>query len=479
MHDGSRAGPDEQVPRPAVDGRRFARGHPGSIGKSRAAAVMFGGLLAAVLLWGTEATLALLRPDPLLRARARAQAAGRVVDLRPRSEVVETLRRAGIDAVPRIVPASLLVPDPAGELRSRLASGVEELLPLAGIGSRTTVLCAEAGPYAVFESDPHGLRNAPEIWTRRPIELALVGDSFTLGECVGDDETIVAALRQRWPATVNLGYTGHSPLLELAALAEYGPGLAPRTTLWLYFENDLSWFDLERSAKSPLLMRYLEPDFTQGLVSRRSEIDTQLLGLLARDFAGAEDLRADEHAIVPPRPAFAGLRSVVDLERLRRVLGRLRPRSGVEVAPARFELFEAILARARALTSQWGGALVVVYLPGVWQFDPFAGIPGWAGPHVRDAIREAALRQRLPFIDVSQAFAAHADPLSLYAYPGQSDLAGAPHMNGAGYAWSAAVIADVLSDVLSDRGADRPSEAADAADSDAPPSTRRSQISRQ
>lgn len=475
MQDGSEAGPDEQEPRPAVGGGPIARRRAGSIGHSPWAAALFGGLLAVVLLWGTEATLALLRPDPFLRARARAQAAGRVVDLRPRSEVVESLRRAGIDAVPRIVPASLLVPDPAGELHSRLASRGEELLPLAGIGSRTTVLCAEAGPYAVFESDPHGLRNPPEMWTRRPIELALVGDSFALGECVGDDETIAAALRRRWPATVNLGYTGHSPLLELAALVEYGPGLAPGTTLWLYFENDLSWFDLERSAKSPLLMRYLEPGFTQDLSSRRAEIDAQLLGLVAQDFAGAEDLRADEHAIVPARSTFAELRSVVDLERLRRLLGRLRPRSGVEAAPARFELFEAILERARALTSGWGGALVVVYLPGVWQFDPFAGIPGWAGPHVRDAVREAAHRQGLPFVDVSQAFAAHADPLSLYAYPGQSDRVGAPHMNGAGYAWSAAVIAEALSA----SSADRPAEAAEAAVSGGPPSTRRSQISRQ
>jgi hypothetical protein len=71
---------------------------------------------------------------------------------------------------------------------------------------------------------------------------------------------------------------------------------------------------------------------------------------VAQDFAGAEDLRVDDHAIVPLRSAFAGLRSVVDLERLRRVLGRLRPRSGVEAAPERFELFEATLGRARALT---------------------------------------------------------------------------------------------------------------------------------
>lgn len=445
MDDRREAGPAERGRRTGDEAPRPARTRPGPIGHSRGAAVVFGALLAAILLWGAEGILLLLHPDPFLLARERAEAAGRPVDLRPRAEVVEALRRDGIDAVPRIVPASLLVPDAEGVLRSRLVSAGEELLPLSGIGSRTTVLCAEAGPYAVFESDPQGLRNPPGIWTRGPVELALVGDSFTLGECVGDEETIAAALRRRWPATVNLAYTGHSPLLELAALAEYGPALAPRTTLWIYFENDLSWFDLERSARSPLLMRYLEPGFSQRLIDRRPEIDDQLTALALQDFAAAEDLRAGEHAVVRDRPARSALRSVLDLERLRRLLGRLRPRADVEAAPERLELFRAILARAQTITARWGGALIVVYLPGVWTFDPFVGIPGWTGPHVRDAVRDAARDLGLGFIDVTPAFSAHAEPLSLYAYPGQSQLAGAPHMNAAGYARSAAVIADALS----------------------------------
>ncbi len=430
--------------------------------RSRAAAVLLGAGLSAALLWGAEALLALLHPDPLHVARARARAEGRPVDDRSRAEVVAALRRSGVDAVPRIVPASLLVPGPDGVLRSRLVSSGAELLPLSGLGSRTTVLCAEAGPYAVFESDRHGLRNPPAVWAGGPIELALVGDSFTLGECVADGETIADALRARWPATANLGYTGHSPLLELAALVEYGPALRPRTTLWLYFENDLAWFDLERSAKSPLLMRYREPGFSQRLLERRAEIDARLGELVADDFAGAADLRAAER-MVPAEPSpLAALRSLLDLERLSRVLGRMRPAPPGDAAPERIALFREILARARSVTASWGGELVVVYLPGVWRFDRFVGLPSWTGPAVRDAVRDAAQDLALPFVDVSEAFAAHAAPLSLFAYPGQSARAGAPHMNAAGYARSAEVIAAALEH-----------EGSSAA------VTRRSQISRQ
>jgi hypothetical protein len=426
-------------------------------------ALVLGAGLAATFLWGAEAILAVLHPDPFRVARARAQAEGRLVDSRPRAEVVAALQQEGVAAVPRVVPASLLVPDPDGRLRSRLTSAAGgELLPLSGLGDRPTVLCAEAGPYAIFESDRHGLRNPPELWTRAPVELALVGDSFTLGECVADGETIADALRARWPSTVNLGYTGHSPLFELAALVEYGPTLRPRTTLWLYFENDLSWFDLERSARSPLLMRYLEPGFSQHLVERREEIDARLEALVERDFAGAEDLRAAEHAVLREPSRLAGLRSQLRLEQLRRVLGRMRPRPRADAVPERFALFQAILARARAVTAQWEGELVVVYLPGVWSFDPFVGLPGWTGPHVRDAVRAEAQRQGLAFVDVSAAFAAHDAPLSLFAYPGQSALVGAPHMNAAGYAYSASVLEKAL--------------VARSPDAD---STRRSQISRQ
>ena len=440
---------------------------------SRRTALVLGSVLACALLWGTEAGLVWLHQDPFLVACETARVAGREVDLRSRAEVVAALQRGGVSAVPRIVPATLLSPGPDGRLHSLLesdASSGDELLPLSGIGSRRTVLCAEAGPFAVFESDLHGFRNPPDVWSHAPIELLLVGDSFTQGECVGDSETIADGLRNRWPRTVNLGYSGHSPLLELASLVEYGPALRPKTTLWVYFENDLSWFDLGRSAGSPLLMRYLEPGFSQRLIERRPEIDARLSALLARDFEPAEDLPTTGHAASPLRSGLASIRSVLELNRLRMLLGRVRPRLPVEADAGSVELFGKILARAAAVASEWGGEVVVVYLPGVWGYDPFVGIPAWTGPHVREAVRERVLGLQLEFIDVEQAIAEHPDPLSLYAYPGQSDLVGAPHMNASGYAFAADVIARELRTSAVRSEPDAPTDA---------DSSLRSQISRQ
>lgn len=440
---------------------------------SRGAAFVLGSVLAACLLWGAEAALVWLHPDPYLVALEAARAAGRPVDHRTRAEVVLALQREGVAAVPRVVPALLLVPGPDDRLQARLmpdSAPGEELLPLSGVGSRRTVLCAEAGPFASFESDPHGFRNPPQVWTRTPIELLLVGDSFTLGECVEDGDTIADRLRRDWPGTVNIGYSGHSPLLELASLVEYGPTLRPKTTLWLYFENDLSWFDLGRSARSPLLMRYLESDFTQDLIARRSEIDAQLMALLASELEPGEGPPAAQRSSSPFASRLESLRSLLELRHLRIVLGRARPRLPVDPDPASIELFGEILARAAAVTSSWEGELVVVYLPGVWSHDPFVGIPSWTGPPVREAIRRRVVELGLEFVDVEEAVADHPAPLSLYAYPGQSDLVGAPHMNAAGYAFCA----EVIGAALRDRSAASASSASGEADS-----SLRSQTSRQ
>jgi len=418
-------------------------------------------VLAAALLWGAEAGLVWLHPDPYLVALDAAREAGREVDLRSRAEVVAALQHRGLAAVPRVVPATLLVQGADDRLHSRLEPDVgngsvsgspsaflpeKELLPLSGVGSRHTVLCAEAGPFASFDSDPHGFRNPPDLWTRAPIELLLVGDSFALGECVEDGDTIADRLRREWPVTVNVGYSGHSPLLELASLVEYGPALRPKTTLWLYFENDLSWFDLARSASSPLLMRYLEPDFSQRLIERRSEIDARLTALLDREFDPVEGPPAVEPVSSLRDTRLDTIRSLLALQHLRIVLGRARPRLPINADPASIELLGEILTRAAAVSATWGGEVVFVYLPGVWRYDRFVGIPTWTGPHVREAIRRRVLEIGLEFVDVEEAIAQHPAPLSLFAYPGQSDRVGAPHMNAAGYAISAEVVGAALRD---------------------------------
>ncbi len=431
------------MPGPGPSRTDILRPDPRSPARSRwlfrVVALALGCAFALVGLCLTEATLAWRHPDAFELVLERARRSGQPLDRRPRMAVVRSLREQGRDAVPRIVPAALLEPDAEGQLRSRIRIDGEEILPLAGIAATTTVLCAEGGPYAIYESDRHGFRNPPSSFDAAPVALALVGDSFTLGECVGEGDTIADRLRETWPDVVNLGYGGDSPLLELATLVEYGAVLRPSLTLWLYFENDLSAFDIERSARSPLLMRYLEPGFSQGLPERQPAIDAALR-VLVDERVGQPDELSPVLRFEAARPDRATrLRSALVLARTRRWLAGRLELQPVEDRSHALALFERVLVRAQAEVGRYGGELVVVYLPGAWNFDVSGGVPHWAGSALRQAVLERVRARGIAIVDVHAALQMHEAPLTLYAYPGHSAL-GSPHFNAQGYAFAAELI---------------------------------------
>ncbi len=400
-------------------------------------------VVTLAMLWLGEGALRLLRPDPAFEAIDAAERAGRPWDRRTRTEVVRDLREQGADAVSRAIPAALLEPADDGRYRARLALDGRELLPLAGISRKTVVLCNELGQYAVYESDEHGFRNPEGLWARAPVDVALIGDSFTLGECVPPGQTLGDHVRERHPATVNLGMGGHAPLLELGVLAEYGPVLRPRRVVWFYFENDLWWFDLGINARSPLLMRYLEPGFAQGLVGLQPEIDARLMELWAsggRDPVPSPAERMDE---LRGRGVGRALR-FLSLAKLRATAGALLrpPPSPAEREPPDLALFERVLRRARDQAGSWGGEIVFVYLPGAWNFDAGPGF-GSRDDGVRDAVLALAASLELPIVDAQAAMERHPEPLSLYSWPGTSVL-GPPHLNGDGYAFVAGLVLEEL-----------------------------------
>src|SRR5207342_2709188 len=97
------------------------------------------------------------------------------------------------------------------------------LLPLGGISRSLTVLCNQSGQYVTYQSDEHGFRNPPGMWDSAGVELAVVGQSFSQGYCQADGKGFVDLLRSSYPLTLNLGMSGESSLLQLAAIEEFLP----------------------------------------------------------------------------------------------------------------------------------------------------------------------------------------------------------------------------------------------------------------
>ncbi|MBU6480934.1 MAG: hypothetical protein KGS09_10375 [Nitrospirae bacterium] len=362
-------------------------------------------------------------------ADARALAAspsGISFDRRSRLQVLTDLRAKNVDAWPSIAPQFLFdgwpnsYEDPVIEINGAPA------LPLGGVSNTTTVYCNENGYYVIYESDEHGFENPKGLWSAPdPLDVAVIGDSYAHGACVKTETNFASLIRQRYPATLNLGGDGNGPLLELATLKEYVPPLRPRVVLWFYFEmNDMGELLKE---KKTFLTKYLTPEFTQGLIARQAEIDQALKRHVDRtleNFTVRSKLVFFSEHLRDPLSHSDEFEALIKMSHLRKaaeqVLVRFSqgPKDEVQaLAPLPalsrddLDLFAKTLSQAKSTVSQWGGKLVFVYLP---QYERYAK------PEFVNKDREQVLRivrdLDLPLIDLHPRFQAQADPLSLFPF---------------------------------------------------------------
>lgn len=329
-------------------------------------------------------------------------------DTRDRVELLAEYRGRGIDAVPAVMLGALLSEKGSAE------SIVNELMPLGGISNSLTVLCNESGKYVSYSSDEHGFRNPPGIWRLERANLAVVGESFVQGYCVPDGTEFVDVLRSHYPATLNLGMSGQSGLLQLAAIKEYLPRYTPRITLWVYCEGiDLE--DLHDESTRSLFMRYLEPTFSQHLFTRQLEIDNEL-----RQYVSETEARAWEERSISGGSSFVGrLEGIIKLWDLRDKLKLTYGMNGEDEQvwsmleqTAGHHLLSETLTQAHASIRSWGGILYFVYLPSWNRYRN--------GPRVPDRERTRVLNLvsglGIPAIDTEPAFRAQRDPLSLFPF---------------------------------------------------------------
>ena len=373
----------------------------------------------------------------------------KVSDSRSIYEVYQDLRNQKIDAVPSIFPAMFL------ETNGLL--GTVPLFPLAGISKKTTVFCNETGQYAIYPSDRFGFNNPDTEWDSPKGEWVLVGDSFTHGACVKPGEDIGGQIRSiTKEKTLNLGMAGSGSLLMLAALKEYATFVKPKKMLWLYYEgNDMDELELEK--KSAVLRNYLQPQFSQNLISRQIDIDNRLsifihkaeqklkaihlpnqpLQITKRAEELASPSTIDEVGITHKHGLLHKilmLTKIVRLFHIRTLIGFdrdfkaqnvIKQTESMDVNP----LFTEILQIAKSVTTAWGGKLYFIYLPdknrylqSTYNHDLFLK---------RKEVIAVAKNLDLSVIDIhEEVFANHPYPRSLFQT--QSRSSGA-HYNARGY----------------------------------------------
>lgn len=339
-------------------------------------------------------------------------------DARSNFEVIQQLRREGVQAYPTTYPGFYL--------EKGLAAVKEEeiLLPLGGIANRTLVFCNESGTYAIYKSDEHGFRNPPELYQADQVDIALLGDSFTQGACVGEAEDIGGWIRKTYPRTLNLGSSGNGPIRMLATLKEYLVPLRPKKVIWIYFENDLKDLKWEMST---WIVRYLEDNTSQDLINRQHDIDQALI-----DYIKDRELY---HKLQHP---------ILKFLRLERLLGKLKllikpPRKPVNAAPETIASFRNVLIKTKETVSQWGGRLYFVYLSGIKSVSE----PAHQEPQ-RDLVLSIVDELKIPLIDTQQSFLKNENPISLFPFQRPN------HYNAMGYK----LVADTILQSISNSSAE-------------------------
>jgi hypothetical protein len=358
-------------------------------------------------LWSAETEQELER---LVRLAARY---GRTYDTRSQLQVVRDSRSKGFDVVPSVYPNGFFVQQADGSLKSQFAIDDLEVAVLGGISRRTTVFCNESGAWISYESDEHGFHNPHGIWSSPRIDVAVLGDSFAQGMCVPSDRSFAGIIRRQYPATLNLGMASTGPLMALATLKEYAARYMPRIVLWFLFEeNDFG--DLRRELTAPLLMRYLQDEFSQGLIDRQTGIDSAL------------EEHVEQRMTTPASPPVVGERAPVGLPaflRLGNVRERLRLVHGAAVTPVvdhrvvspeTMQLLADILSEAKETVSAWGGEIYLVYLP---ERERYAvSEVARLDEAIRTGVLEIGRTVGIPVVDMHSAFQSDGDPLALFPF---------------------------------------------------------------
>lgn len=285
------------------------------------------------------------KPGWFLRIEA-AKKAGYPFDSRTRYQVLMDLRKKDKDFTLPISPSSLVRPDGFFDKEARV-------YPLGSASDRPMVMCNESGEWLTYRSDEHGFRNPKGVYDK-DIDVVLVGDSFAQGQCVDEGQDIAGLLRKETGLNVlNLGLGSNGPLIELAGMKEYAEPFKPKVVLMFYYPGN----DMESIAKektSPVLIKYLEKDFTQSLLEKQEIIDKALDKYIENVVMAFE--RDLAH---PPRKSEHQMSwaNIFQFHNLRYRIG-LRSECHIHVDP----IFKDIVIRANNMVNEWGGKFIFVYL---------------------------------------------------------------------------------------------------------------------
>ncbi len=150
-----------------------------------------------------------------------------------------------------------------------LRSNRNKYFPLSLAPNYFSVTCNETGQYIINKNDRYGFNTKDQTWDENEIDFIFLGDSFTYGSCVSQNDNIDGHIRKiskNKKNILNLGMPGNGPLTSYAALREYFPkNKKIKYIVWFLYINDFQ--NIENEKKNFFLNQYLKDDkFSQNLI---------------------------------------------------------------------------------------------------------------------------------------------------------------------------------------------------------------------
>ena len=288
---------------------------------------------------------------------------------------------------------------------SPLKNDHDGVFPLGSISHSETLLCNESGYWASYVTDRYGFPNPDSVWDKENSGVMILGDSFGVSSCMSRDKAFDSYIRKSFPNTKIVAARGANLEWHLAALKEYGKIAKPQKIIILLFSNDVPG---ETFNHHPVFSRYLDPDYTQDLINRQTEIDDLWKDVLTKERKKATHTTSNQKSTKP----FV-IKDVLLLRHLRSALHWTLSRDATN-----YDALKTLLQEMEHEVNTWNGKILYVYLPSYSEIrtqDPISA----------NRLKTWFAKQGLPFVDISPEFYTNSTN-ELFDFPGS-------HFNQLGY----------------------------------------------
>lgn len=300
---------------------------------------------------------------------------------------------------------------PVGRMNEVLGVKRLEDALLGGIPHTKVRLCRYGSEEIYYTADRLGFNNPDQVY-ERPVEVAVVGDSFIEGFCLPPGQDMVSWLRQHVPGAVSLAIRGNGPTLDTAMIGRHAASLRPAHVVIAFYEgNDMR--NLYWEMRAP----WLQPVFGDGPADYGPT-----------PAAPAMIEQARQQALVWQN-TDVGLVEVLDRTSIGRnflALALTSSALGLEYGrvPRHFDKLAAVFRQAAHVAGQWSGKVHLAYIPTKARYIGL--LPhDFVYDRIRNGVLDAARQSGLGVIDFVELYATDTTPLRFYADDGHFSLDGA------------------------------------------------------